>query len=641
MYLIQEKNILSKYSSSPMAKKGKKDKDAKKARMAAKNEKAKSKAEVKNKKLAKKQGLDEDDQDIDEILKSFQTQQEQFEEVHIDKVEKPPIRTNPAMVASPLHNRRELFLFGGESTNSNGLTVFHNDLYTYSTDLDVWRRYVSKNSPLPRSSHAMCAHPSGIIVLFGGEFSSPKQNTFYHYGDTWILDPEEKTWAKVEGKGPSARSGTRMCVWKGTILLYGGFRDLGVSTTYLSDLWVFDVSSYKWKQVEFPPHHPLPDPRSGHLFVSYSDLDSGGAILWGGYTKVKAKKGLQKGKHLTDTWLLKMKSDLKLVRWERRKKQGFSPLPRAGCSLVQHGQKPRYVLFGGVYDTEETEESLSSVFYNNLFVYQGDTNKWFNLTLRAQKKKQEKAKSSVRDDREQELEAFLNLILEKNSLKDDAEDDAALAQLLERLRVEEERSYPVSGKLPHERFNAITCVVGDTYFIYGGLWECGEREIAIDSMYGIDLAKLNGVKVFWEDMSEVEKAKEAEEEEDEDDDEEDYEDDDEEVEDAVLEAEEEEEEEEVEEEPEMEVPDERPWLPHPKPFETLRNFYLRTGAQFLEWSISSNRDARGKHLKKAAFDLCEERWWERREQVRILEERLEEMGSVGEVIEKSERGKRR
>ena len=28
------------------------------------------------------------------------------------------------------------------------------------------------------------------------EFSSPKQSTFYHYGDTWILDADTKEWQK-------------------------------------------------------------------------------------------------------------------------------------------------------------------------------------------------------------------------------------------------------------------------------------------------------------------------------------------------------------------------------------------------------------------------------------------------------------
>lgn len=36
----------------------------------------------------------------------------------------------------------------------------------------------------PRSGHAWCrGGNSGGIYLFGGEFSSPKQGTFYHYND--------------------------------------------------------------------------------------------------------------------------------------------------------------------------------------------------------------------------------------------------------------------------------------------------------------------------------------------------------------------------------------------------------------------------------------------------------------------------
>jgi hypothetical protein len=36
----------------------------------------------------------------------------------------------------------------------------------------------------PRSGHAWCrGGNAGGIYLFGGEFSSPKQGTFYHYND--------------------------------------------------------------------------------------------------------------------------------------------------------------------------------------------------------------------------------------------------------------------------------------------------------------------------------------------------------------------------------------------------------------------------------------------------------------------------
>lgn len=640
--------LVSKATSRPaetMAKKDKKNKEAKKALKAAKAEKKAAKGESKMKKQSKKAGDDiEDEVDIDTLLSQLAEEQAQFEAVHVSVIEKPTKRTNATLVAAAMAQRRELFLFGGETANSQGVVHFHNDLNVYSPESDTWRRYISKNAPLPRSSHTMCFHPSGIMVLHGGEFSSPKQSTFHHYSDTWILDVESKEWAKSEEKrGPSGRSGARMAVWKNYIILSGGFRDLGTHTTYLNDVWLFDVMNYKWKQVEFPATMSMPDARSGHSFICYNDE----CVLYGGYTKVKAGKGLQKGKVLTDTWSMKMKSDIKQLRWERKRKQGWQPTPRVGCSMQLH--KGRGFLFGGVYDLDETEETLSSEFYNTLLSYNCETNRWFNLKLKARRKKETVKKEKV--DRDKELEDILNEILKNANLNDRENDDEidadeqarALArkEMLEEEKEDEDskKVYPVRNQFPHERFNALTCVMDDTFYIYGGIWENGEVECNLDSFYAIDISKLDGVTVFWEDLSEIYNAtadsEEEEEDEEEDDEEEDDGDDDENT-DHKLVAEDEEEEEDIEEEVEeveVAIPDERPWLPHPKAFESLRNFYVRTGAEFLTWVIDQNRDSRGKDLKTKAFELAETRWWERREAVQLEEDELEESG-VEAVIEK-------
>ena len=54
------------------------------------------------------------------------------------------------------------------------------------------------------------------LNIGAGEFSSPKQGTFYHYNDFWRLDPSSKEWTRLEskGKGPPARSGHRMTYFK-------------------------------------------------------------------------------------------------------------------------------------------------------------------------------------------------------------------------------------------------------------------------------------------------------------------------------------------------------------------------------------------------------------------------------------------
>ncbi|OWB55951.1 hypothetical protein B5S28_g1840 [[Candida] boidinii] len=638
-----------------MAKKDKKSKDAKdakKARMAKKNEKNVKKADSKLKKLSKKAGDDlEDDVDLDELLKQLANSQLEFEEIHIDIVKKPTKRLNSTLVSSNNNGKKELVLFGGEV--SNGQTVnFFNDLYVYTVDNNIWRRYISKNSPLARSSHAMCYHPSGIFLMHGGEFSSPKQSTFHHYSDTWILDSTNKEWSKIDNKkGPSSRSGHRMTVWKNYILLHGGFRDLGTSTTYLDDLWLFDITTYKWEQVGFPPTHSIPDARSGHSFIPTDE----GAIIYGGYCKVKAGRGLQKGKILTDCWELIMKSDTKQIRWERKRKQGFQPSPRVGCSMQYH--KGRGLLFGGVYDYEETEETLDSEFYNTLMSYNIETNRWYTLSLRSAKLKKI-ANKKEKINRDKELEDMLNSILAKANLNDDEIDEeseaAAFAEKEKRLNKADgdddddddndndnandsaAPAYEIVSQMPHPRFNAVTCVLDDTLYIYGGMFEHGEQEFNLDSFYAVDLSKLQGVKVFWEDLSELENMKDSDDEFDDDDEDDDEDDDDDEdgPTDRKLVAEDDDEEEEDEqEEVEPEIPDPRPYLPHPKAFETLRAFYIRTGAEFLSWAISQNKDARGKVLKSYAFDLCEERWWERRDQVRIEEDALEESG-VTDVIEK-------
>ncbi|KAK7208195.1 hypothetical protein BZA70DRAFT_39546 [Myxozyma melibiosi] len=646
-----------------MGKKDKKNAVSKKALKAEKALKAQNKGASKQKKKASKLAAndeDADDANIDDILAEYAKEQANFLAVKIVPCDRPSKRLNPTLVASPpQHGRKELFLFGGESVNNAGLAEFYNDLFIYNVDTNIWRQVTSPNTPLPRSGHAMCVHPSsGMIVLFGGEFSSPKQNTFYHYGDTWILDASTREWTRLElKKGPSARSGHRLTPWRNYVLLHGGFRDLAASTTYLGDLWAFDITTMKWTQLEFPPNSLKPEPRSGHSFVTTEE----GAVVWGGYSKVKNSQKKIVGKVHSDTWMLKLSPDLKTIRWERRRKSAWAPSPRVGCSMVYH--KGRGVLFGGVYDTQETEETLDSVFYNDLYAYQINTNKWFPLTLRPPRKRPVAAERPVKN-KSNELEENLKLLLNgPGSDGKDANDESQDISMNDSDSDDSDEEvtkveHPITLALPHSRFNCSTAVMQDTIYIYGGMWEKGDREFALDSMYSIDLGKLDGVRVIWETfVDEVARAEaeddESEEDYDDEDDEDDDDEDDEEVEEAN--AEEAPEEMAVDEAEELTEaaggmavvePDPRPYLPHPRPFESLRVFYNRTGSAFMEWAISNNKDTgkRGKDLKRDAFELCEERWWERREQIRAAEDQYEELGGIGEIVEREQKtgsGRRR
>lgn len=166
-----------------MAKDKKGKSDSKKAKLAEKKQKQASKGEKKEKvKASKANESDAEDVDLDAVLAEYAKQQEQFLKVTEAPCEPPKPRASSTIIASPA-NTNELFLFGGEYFNG-ALATFFNDLYVYLIDRDEWRLITSPNSPLPRSGHAWCrGGNAGGIYLFGGEFSSPKQGTFYHYND--------------------------------------------------------------------------------------------------------------------------------------------------------------------------------------------------------------------------------------------------------------------------------------------------------------------------------------------------------------------------------------------------------------------------------------------------------------------------
>lgn len=169
-----------------MAKDKKSKNPDKKTKLAEKKAKQEKKGANKEKAKASKAadtGSDAEDVDLDAVLAEYARKQEQFLKVTEAVCDAPPrARASATLIASPA-NENELFLFGGEYFDG-ALARFFNDLYVYVVGRDEWRLVTSPNTPLPRSGHAWCrGGNAGGIYLFGGEFSSPKQGTFYHYND--------------------------------------------------------------------------------------------------------------------------------------------------------------------------------------------------------------------------------------------------------------------------------------------------------------------------------------------------------------------------------------------------------------------------------------------------------------------------
>lgn len=581
------------------------------------------------------------------------------------------------------------FLFGGEYFNG-ALATFFSDLYVYLVDRDEWRTVTSQNTPPPRSGHAWTrGGNAGGVYLFGGEFSSPKQGTFYHFGDFFRLEPSTREWERLETKkGPPARSGHRMTFYKNYIILFGGFQDTAQQTKYLSDLWLYDTQKFTWHSPTLPLASQKPDARSSFTFLPHEN----GAVLFGGYSRVKAiitgkqtKGGRQNQRNVLkpmihqDCWLLRITPPAAdappntppAVRWERRKKPANTPNPpRAGATMAYH--KGRGIMFGGVHDVEESEEGIDSEFFNNLFAWNIERNRYFPLALRKPRnvKKQPVQERSNRRGRGQanEEELLRNLAALETG-KPLAEADS---MDLDRAKEEVDSDKPVKAmvfELPHARFNAQLAVQDDVLYIYGGTWENGDREYTFDEMYAIDLGKMDGVKeIFRREpdnwLGSDDEGSDDEEGSDEDDEEEDDENDDGDVnmddEKPIyqestrkskrkgLEAMDGESET-VSVPPSM-VPDDESEaaavddsLPHPRPFESRRDFFQRTSnewqehlMQSLRWKGIQPESLSVKEIKTKAFEMSEEKWWDCREEITALEDEQEASG-IGEVVTLADR----
>ncbi|PBK64706.1 galactose oxidase [Armillaria solidipes] len=580
--------------------------------------------------------------------------QREWEEAHTvteELVEGPPSRrANASLTACP--NGNHLWCIGGEFFSDDGKAYFYNDVFRYSPEKDEWRKFVSKTCPGPRSAHAVVASPAGggKIFLFGGEFSSLHQNTFHHYRDFWCFDIMTHSWDRIDTKiRPSARSGHRMAIWKHYIILFGGFYDPGVTTRYLNDLWLFDTQEYKWRQAEFKDTEPRPSERSGFSFLSTPD----GIVLHGGYCKeyVKGKRPI--GIMLEDTWFLKMSLEMPAegkstadplkLKWERRKRPStaYAPSLRSGCTMAVWAARSTGVLFGGVTDEDTSEETLESVFWNDLNGYQwAGKGKWVSMTLKRPKKAGgAKKKKPVKNE-------------------DDENDDTGTELPVQDAEVDPDDP---SQTIPLPRYNAMLSVLRNTLYLYGGIFEKGSREYTLDDFYSLQLDKMDRYVCLKESgvviaEGDDESSSGSDDDDDDDDEEEDAEEtvigedetavfDEEPDEIAILKK--------IEEVPETDAEKDalraqattfmgvardntrsaEDVISTPLPGETLAMFYSRS-REYWAQKAHAKSDNRGKQLRRDGFELAQERYAEYKPILREVEKILAEAGLDEEEMRK-------
>ncbi|KAK7863617.1 hypothetical protein R5R35_006156 [Gryllus longicercus] len=481
---------------------GKKDKNKKKGKGA---EKTAAKTEKKLTQKRKKELAAIGEDDIEKIVAEIEKEEKKRLQVVEKVVEPPSRRVNFSLVPHPLKD--ELILFGGEFFNGQK-TFLYNDLFLYKPSRNEWLILKAPAGPPPRCGHQMVALSAnqGQLWLFGGEYASPSQEQFYHYRDLWLFHMADKKWEKINAPGgPSARSGHRMVCVKKQLIVFGGFHDVLRDYKYFNDLYAFNLENYTWAKLE--PSGTPPSPRSGCVMAALPD---GRVMIYGGYSKTRVKKDVDKGNVHTDMFILSPeKHDETGTKWKWMtvKGSGVSVTPRCGLTLASAGAKA-YV-FGGVLDSEEDEEDIAGIFYNDLFVLELEKSCWRTVQISGKKDKDGKSHRRRRKEKDSQEDKEAD---EGSCSEEEEEDEEALPAVIEdgvftmtlgtastsavQETVVSESSNKTKYFVPSPRMNCGLAVKGGVLYLYGGMIEDGDRQYTYSDFYSLDLHKLDEWKTI-------------------------------------------------------------------------------------------------------------------------------------------------
>ncbi|XP_054013467.1 kelch domain-containing protein 4-like isoform X1 [Hylaeus anthracinus] len=475
---------------------GKRDKSKKKVSGSVKTAlRTEKKLNAKQKKELAALGED----DIEHVIAEIEKEEARRQRVVEKTVPQPSRRVNFTLTAHPFKD--ELIMLGGEFHDGR-TTVVYGDMFTYNLSKNEWTVVKAPGAPPPRCGHQAIATATskGELWVFGGEFSSPSESQFYHYKDLWVYRFGEKKWEKILSPGgPSARSGHRMTHIKRQLIVFGGFHDNLRDYKYYNDVYIFNLDTYVWHKIELsgiPPH-----PRSGCIILPTPENK---LLVYGGYSKERLKKDVDKGLIHSDMFLMTPeKNDQTGLKWKwiSIKQSGNKPSPRCSASAVLIQSNLAY-LFGGVFDDEDNEEELNGTFYNDLVALDLDNFQWHTVALSGKKdvtvrRRRRKPKEDSGEENDSESEDKSDNEIQKSSIPAEStiiDDDGIFTVTIgpaSTASTHKKENAHENVFVPCPRINPGLVVKHNVLYLYGGMFESGDRQYTLNDLYSLDCRKLD------------------------------------------------------------------------------------------------------------------------------------------------------
>jgi hypothetical protein len=248
------------------------------------------------------------------------------------KDKNPPVRIRTSMDKI---NSNTTVMFGGVDVSSG---AYLNDTWLYDGVKHRWEEVTdeSRLTPPSRADHRLVYLQEGKSLLYGGFFMKNEQAVVYP--DLWIYDIDTGQWSQIETEGetPPVRMLHSMTnIGEGRVLVVGGIQ----MERATNDAWVYDYPSNTWLEIDIEGEKPVE-----RLGQDITYIGKGKAVMFGGYF-------ILEGIYLfpDSLWVL----DIEQAIWtEYESNTSNQPRGRRDLSLDRLSDGG-IVMFGGGYKTVE------------------------------------------------------------------------------------------------------------------------------------------------------------------------------------------------------------------------------------------------------------------------------------------------
>lgn len=199
-------------------------------------------------------------------------------------------------------------------------------------------------------------------------------------------------------------------------------------------------------------------------------------------------------------------NDVSKWKWSQVKLGGIHFDPRCGMPIAAAPNKLAYC-FGGVFDVDQ-EEDLAGNFFNDVYCLDLEKLMWRTVNLTGKKTAKTRKRKNKDDESKEPVDAEMEPDEEETTtaaatttIADDGIFKVTLGPTPMDVDEPLEGNSKSENKIcqPSCRMNCGLAVKHNVLYLYGGMFEEGDKQITFSDMYSLDLKKLEEWKVIIED----------------------------------------------------------------------------------------------------------------------------------------------